>query len=220
MRRPSGSMRLVLVHLLLCGSSLVGQSSLSSKTDYRKYIDPLLNVDDFGIEYVDDGAADATVLFPQEAANPPGRPRDAVISLIRLGSKSIPLLIDCLNDSRVTSVRFQGNNMVRPMNVPVGYVCLDILIGVTPGWPISHPDCSDDGLGACTNYRFYFRPDDYSNCWQRSKQCALRPWIGVVQSNWRNQFLRRRLRFRNPYDNPQLGKYQEFTSQALRRQEK
>jgi len=36
----------------------------------------------------------------------------------------------------------------KPMQVPVGYVCLDILIGTTKGRPVHEPDCADDGLGA------------------------------------------------------------------------
>lgn len=43
---------------------------LSIRADYIKHIDPLLGVKDFGIAYAEDGAADATVLFPrpQQAA--------------------------------------------------------------------------------------------------------------------------------------------------------
>jgi hypothetical protein len=40
------------------------ETRLSTHADYEKYIDSLLQVKDFGIHYYDDGAADATVLFP------------------------------------------------------------------------------------------------------------------------------------------------------------
>ena len=186
------------------------EKHLSSVAEYRKYIDPLLQVKDFGIHYYDDGAADATVLFPQSEANPWQRPRDPVIALIRLGPKSFPLLIDCLGDGRLTNVEFDGNTTTNRMKVPVGYVCLDILMGSTRGRPMSEPDCADDGLGACMNYGYYFRPDDYYHCVERLLTCNLRPWVGVVQQNWRRQFLQGRLHFHNPYDDTELDEYREF----------
>ena len=85
-------------------------------------------MNDFGIHYYDDGAADASVIFPSTDAKPYDRPRESVVALVRLGPSAFPLLIDCLSDQRVTSVRFErvtsvrfeGNNITRPMNVPVG----------------------------------------------------------------------------------------------------
>ena len=74
---------------------------LSSGADYHKYVDPLVTVADFGIQYSDDGAADASVLFPRTDTNPYDRPRDPVIALVRLRKRSVPLLIDCLSDGRV-----------------------------------------------------------------------------------------------------------------------
>jgi hypothetical protein len=101
------------------------EKRLSRSAEYQKYIDPLLHVKEFGFHYYDDGAADATVLFPQSDTNPWQRPRDPVVALVRLGPKSFPLLIDCLGDGRLTTVEFDGNTTTRPMKVPVGYVCLD-----------------------------------------------------------------------------------------------
>ena len=75
-------------------------------------------------------------------------PRDPVLAVVRLGAKSTPLLIDCLSDGRTTAARFAGNTVSKPMQVPVGYVCLDILIGTTKSRPVHEPDCADDGLGA------------------------------------------------------------------------
>lgn len=198
---------------LLQGAVAFGQAhtrDLASKAQYLQYIDPLVKVKDFGMSYYEDGAADASVLFPRNSDNPYDKPRDPVIALVRLGAKSFPLLIDCLDDRRVTTVRFEGNNITRPMNVPVGYVCLDILMAITWGKPVADPDCSADGLGACMNHGFYFRPDDYSNCWPR--ECLLRPWVKVVQRNWRREYLRGHLRFHNPYDDLGVEEYKEFRS--------
>jgi hypothetical protein len=82
------------------------------------------------------------------------------------------------------------------MNVPVGYVCMDILMNVVVGRPVSDPGCSDDGLGACMNNGFYFRPDDYYEC--SEKNCFLRPWVLVVQRKWRQAYLSHLLKFHNP----------------------
>ena len=88
---------LVTVAFLPAGHNLVAQGTLSRKADYVKHIDPILAAKDFGIQYAEDGAADATVLFP-----PDKKPRDPILALVRLGHKSVPLLIDCLADERTT----------------------------------------------------------------------------------------------------------------------
>lgn len=167
----------VLAVLMLLGSSGAAAvaNRLSSKADYQKYIDPLLEVKDFGIEYTEDGAADATVLDSSRVTP------ESVIAVLRLKAQGLPLLIDCLNDGRLTSISFGGNATTREMKVPIGYVCLDILMGITKG-PISYPNCADDGLGACVHYELYFRPGDYYNCQEHEHACLTRPWVG-----WSNE---------------------------------
>ena len=196
--------------MFTCVWPSAAQKRLSSTKDYDTYINPLAAGTDLGIEYSEDGAADATVLYPlsngHDSTSVYRRPSDAVISLVRLGQRSIPLLIDCLGDGRVTGVLFQSA-MTKPMRVPVGYVCLDVLTLIVPGNRISQ-QCAYDGLGACINYGFYFRPDDYHHC--TADRCYLRPWVSVVQSNWRREFLQGRLRFHNPYDH--IPEYKEFAT--------
>lgn len=197
--------------LLLTGSVTAEvRRPLSGAEDYRKYIGALVAVADFGIHYYDDGAADESVLFPHTDSNPYERPRSEVIAMLRLQSRGIPILIDCLSDGRQTSVQFDGNTVSRPIKVPVGYVCLDILMAVARGAPISDTDCSADGLGACMREGFYFRPDDYARCWKSS--CELRPWVLVVQRKWRQAFLNKRLRFRNPYEGIDIPEYHGLTT--------
>lgn len=198
--RPSAL--LLLFALLVPAAASATQPRLASAADYHRYIDPLLSVKDFRTHYFEDGAADATVLFPEgDADHPYLRPADPVAALVRLRERSIPPLIDCLSDGRITSMHFDGNPMTQPMNVPVGYVCLDILMDVTKDSAVDDPDDCGDGFGACIHTRFYFRPDDYTMCWG-GDSCLLRPWINVVKRNWRAQYLAYRLRFRNPYDDP------------------
>jgi hypothetical protein len=179
------------------------QMRLVSRSDYDKYIGALLAVKDFGISYSEGGAADASILEPfhwEDSNIKYDKPPDAVIALESLEARSIPLLIDCLNDGRLTAARFDGGSITKPMNVPVGYLCLDILTVVVRGEPVATRECNKDGLGWCMHLGFYFRPDDYFNCWE-GHQCKPRPWISVVQRNWRREFLLRRLRFHNAFDN-------------------
>ena len=98
------------------------------------------------------------------------------------------------------------------MNVPVGYVCMDILMNVVVGEPVSDPECSNDGLGACMNYGFYFRPDDYYEC--TAKDCFLKPWVSVVKRRWKEAYISHRLRLHNPYDTIAVDEYKEFRTAA------
>ncbi len=206
--RVIGLLTLAFFQLPGCLSAQPGK--VAAPAEYHRYIEPLLEVTDFRTQYFEDGAADSTVLFP-ESSQPPYdylMPPAPVTALVRLGDRSIPLLIDCLSDRRITSMRFEGNRITQPMNVPLGYVCLDILMNEVSGKPVSDPSCAEDGLGACMNYGFYFRPDDYYAC--TDKDCMLRPWISVVQRKWKNEYLAHRLRFHNPYDTLRVEEYKEL----------
>jgi hypothetical protein len=185
-------------------------AKLSSGEEYHRYIDPLLEVNDFRTHYYEDGAADATVLFPEGTQPPYGylKPAEPVLVLVQLRERGLALLIDCLSDGRVTKMRFDGNRITQPMNVPVGYVCLDILMGEVSGRPVSDPDCSDDGLGSCMNRGFYFRPDDYFGCTERD--CFLRPWVSIVQRKWKAEYLAHHLRSHNPYNTVPVEEYRQF----------
>jgi hypothetical protein len=87
--------------------------------------------------------------------------------------------------------------VAKAMNVPLGYICLDILIGTTESKAVHEPGCADDGLGTCIGEGLYFRPDDYSKCWP--DRCLARPWVKVVQSNWRKLFINKKMRFDDPF---------------------
>jgi len=195
-------------------AALPPEAKLSTPDAYRSSISPLLNVTDFRIGYFEDGAADASVLFPESSQKPYEylMPAEPVAALVRLRDRGIPLLIDCLSDGRITRMRFGGNTITQPMNVPVGYVCLDILMQETQGNRVAGPDCENDGLGACMKNGFYFRPDDYYRCTER--YCFPRPWVLVVQETWRKAYLAHRLRYRNPYDAIPLEEYRQLQTGA------
>lgn len=180
---------------------------LSKKSEYTRYVDALIAVQDYGTHYYEDGAADASVVYPANTEPPYGyrEPVPAVVDLIRLGVYGLPLLIDCLSDARLTKMRFDGNTITQAMNVPVGYVCLDILMSEVRQRPVWESRCDGDGLGVCINYGFYFRPDDYWEC--RSQQCEPRPWVLVVQRTWKKAYLAHRLSVHNPYDDFPVEEY-------------
>lgn len=67
-------------------------------------------------------------------------------------------------------------------------------MGTTKSTQVHAKDCADDGLGACVNESFYFRPDDYSRCWPHDG--LPRPWVRLVQQNWRRLLLRGERSFR------------------------
>jgi len=107
-------------------------------------LDSLLNAD-FGRVYTDDGAGDGTIM---ETPDP------RVKAVVDLRSAVIPILIAHLDDTRPTRTRFQG----KP--VPLGHVALDILTHVISDTKtVFVQDCADDGLGACINPGYYYRPD-------------------------------------------------------------
>jgi hypothetical protein len=76
---------LLLLPLLVPHVATATQPRLASAAAYHRYIDPLLSVKDFKTHYYEDGAADATVLFPEgDADHPYLLPAGPVIALVQL----------------------------------------------------------------------------------------------------------------------------------------
>jgi hypothetical protein len=199
--------RALLAFLMVVSRSPVAaQGHLATAAQYSKYIDPLLAEPDFGIEYTDEGSAGATVLSPAAKPGESRAPRRSVMALVLLRARAVPLLIDCLADGRVTSLHFKTKKSAKPVNVPVGYVCLDILTHVVEKPSVSAQDCADEGPGACVQGGFYFGPADYYGCVssQEKSVCRLRPWIRIVQQNWIRQLMNNSLRFHDPPGYPPL----------------
>src|ERR1035441_5121003 len=87
MNRRASSILLLLLFLipLLPPTASATQPRLATAVAYHRYIDPLLSVKDFKTHYYEDGAADATVLFPLgDADHDYPLPADPVIALVRL----------------------------------------------------------------------------------------------------------------------------------------
>ena len=166
----------ILVALLL-SIPLAGQTR--ARSDGSERIDGLTTAPSL-VVYSEDGAADATV-----TENPPREVR----AIVNLGSRAIPLLIAHLDDARPTSAKFNGSS------VPVGHVCLDILTNIVSAPGILIKDCADDGLGACVDGRYYFRPDAFT---RRGGSFVASREVARVKANWQRAYRRGGVKFRYP----------------------
>jgi hypothetical protein len=182
----------ILILLLLSASTSSASVQNHSKTSKSsQYIDALVSVPHFGRVYVEDGAADGSVTSPES-------PPQAVKNILELGPRAIPLLIAHLDDTRLTSATFEGGfTWGKPIRVPVGHVCLDILIHIIgENRYIFDWDCGDDGLGACVKHGYYFRPDEYYPV--NNNEYIARDGVLMVKANWLRAQRKGLLRFRRP----------------------
>ena len=131
------------------------------------------------VTYYDDGAADASIVQTEyDSETHRTIIKSGVPSrIIQNGDESLLMLIDNLDDMRLSRSTFNGRA------VPVGYLCLDILCFMVDHLnPMFVPDCCDDGLGACYKKGFYFRPDAHV---RNGQAVAEAPAImKVVKANW------------------------------------
>ena len=149
------SLRLAQLLLALAVSPLFASGSNNAKSAGDRQIEAIAKID-FGNVYYDDGAADGTITEKGEliGSGPNFKPHPTVKALVDLRNNAIPLLIEHLDDTRPTRAYFKG----KP--VPLGHVALDILTHIIEmNRGIFVIDCADDGLGACIQAGYYFRPD-------------------------------------------------------------
>ena len=187
----------LVVTLAFAASPSVADAQRSRKAGGGKYIDALVKAPKL-VTYVEDGAADVSVIGYGEGADMKVRgPLPEVRAIVRLGPQAIPLLIAHLDDNRLTSARFlrreQGGE--RDVPVPVGHVCLDLLTGIVYAPEVLITPCSDDGLGACVEADYYFRPDAFV---QRGGGHFPSPKVRSVKRSWQRAYREGRVRFRYP----------------------
>jgi hypothetical protein len=172
--------------------SLVTPLGVHADHDSREVLIEALVKAPFKTVYHDDGAADVTVTA---VATTDSSRQDApaqVRALLDVGPSCLPLLIAHLDDQRLTSVTFDGGRFARaPIEVPLGYVCLDILMNATAGQAVHIVDCADDGLGACVRAGYYFRPDVLS---RPDGVVTMRQ----VKTRWQRAYRAKRVRFEYP----------------------
>jgi hypothetical protein len=140
---------------------------------------------EMGAIYVDDGAGDGTVTDAPEGPDP------RVKAVVDLRNAALPLLIRHLDDPRPTHTSFRVRPAFSDRPATLAHVALDILTHMTElNDKIYIPDCADDGLGACFQPGYYFRPD------------ASVKEMKNVKDKWQKLYRRGGVVFRYPPDWP------------------
>ncbi len=169
----------------------IEQRECGHSDDIESYIDALVCSPNLRVDYIDDGAADMSVLeWSKEDTAPEAR------NVVERGSKAVPFLIRHLDDRRLTSATFsvhEGRTKTSTP-VPLGYICLDMLTNVTKA-PKIHDVCGDDGMGACVDGGFYFRPDDYHLENGELKANAI---VYTAKKNWQKAYKKGWVKFDYP----------------------
>lgn len=176
--------------LILFGIFLVTGNVVSAR-DKDDLITALVNAR-LGTDYHEDGAADATVTALATSDSSRQTASVEVRAIFDLGPRCIPLLIAHLDDQRLTKTRFDGGAFRNaPIQVPLGHICLDILLHTMRGRTVYIEDCPDDGLGAGIRQGYYFRPDVLRG---RGGLAAMRR----VKARWQQAYKAKRIRFKYP----------------------
>jgi hypothetical protein len=125
-----------------------------------------------------------------------------VAEIVAMGQEAVPLLIASLDDCRASQVSFNGGYEGGMSHVPVGYLCLDILVGMVEHTrPMFYTASSpDDGLGASwgLNDGYYFRPDDYVPVDDSGARYIGRAIVRIAQDNWQRAHDAGRVRCSRP----------------------
>ena len=166
----------------------------------ERHIDALISAPIL-VTYVDDGAADSSVTNVDANSNRVGvveAPIPSVRDIINLRQRAIPTLIAHLDDTRLTSAKLcsyfpGGRSECAP--VPVGYVCLDILMSIVRAPTIIRIECGDDGFGACMEPGYYFRPDAYVH---KGDRFVASREVHHVKLNWQRSYRKRHLKYQYP----------------------
>jgi len=198
---PLVKSRILLLALLLTvpGYSFRKTQSARPQLDRTRILTALLTTEFPNNIYYDDGAGDGSLIRYKE--DPKAEydivPDPTVRELVDAGDASLPLLISCIADARPTHIEFKPAKSDTYVRVPLGYVCLELTTALV--WtPLPKaavdPDCVADGIGACFNDGYYFRPDVLADPSVGEKKMAL------VQANWQQLLKSKSLRFQYPSD--------------------
>ena len=200
-RLPLGGRRLMVavgISCMLLQGSAIASERHCGRDQIEKALDALVALKGLGEIYIEDGAADGTIAVPEGETS---RDRMAAVDPILMCSgKAAPVLIAHVDDTRLTSALFKGGAHRRqPIRVPVGFVCLDLLLnGLSPfDSAVRDPATeNDDGLGMGFLPQFYFRPDSY-----KIGPGGYRPLPVVynVKKQWEEALAQGKLQFRHEY---------------------
>lgn len=164
-------------------------------------IDNLVNAPEL-VRYGEDGAMDSSVLklYLIDSDGTTNAPVKEVADIVALREKAIPLLIEHLDDNRPSSATFNGGYLpdsVQTVKVPVGHVCLDILLNIVDSSFYYDKNCQiETRLEGCVKDGFYFRPDDYWILGEfGSNYFVERPIVRIVKANWQKAYQQGRLKY-------------------------
>ena len=183
---------LLIVCALVVARPALCQPAGCTVPELESTLTALVELEDLGGIYFEDAAADGSVVML-----PPDYlvARPEIVPFLRCEARAAEVLIAHIDDTRVTSARFKGGaHWPQPMRVPLGVLCLDILISLSPfDSPVRDPETEDnDGLGAGVLAEFYFRPDAFD-----IRNAAYTPDTHVlaVKEAWEKALHDGRLRF-------------------------
>jgi hypothetical protein len=155
-------------------------------TDVANALERLLDIRDLGNIYVEDAAGfDVTIASIRKEVRP----------ITRCPEVAPAILIEHLDDARLTSARFKGSvHRWRPIRVTLGYVCLDLLRTMHTFDSASFDESTDNDetWGAGIARGLYFRPDDYV-----ITKSGYKPTLAVLRAKraWQDELRAGRLRF-------------------------
>jgi hypothetical protein len=183
---------IIIVHALTNGQ--IAQTI--PKHVSNKYIEALAAAPNLP-RYSADGAADVSVTsYDMNDPRTAEHHIPAVLNIVNLKQKAIPLLIAHLDDMRPTSATFYSIKYKRIVRVPLGYVCLDLLTNIVKDTTHAFVDpCTDDGLGGCVQKGFYFWPDAFA---RRARRYVAGPEIDRAKINWQRAYRKGYLKYRYP----------------------
>jgi hypothetical protein len=172
---------LLAVCALVFAAPSLCQPAGCERADLESALDRVLRLKNLGNIYSEDAAADGSVVMVPPAYRVA---RPEIIPLLACEARAATVLVEHLDDIRLTSATFKGGtHWSHPARVPLGVLCLDILIFLSPfGSPIRDPETEDnDGLGAGVRAEYYFRPDDFVI---KAGRYAPKPQVFAVKKAW------------------------------------
>ncbi len=169
----------------------------TSTASNEKLIDALVVAPNLYVQYVEDGGRDDSILALYENGDPNvarQNPKE-VLDIVALREKAIPLLIEYLDDTRPTSATVLGGYLTdKPVRVPVGHVCLDILTSIVErNNKLIFVEDPSDGFCGDMKDGYCFRPDDYKA--YSDDRFKNRPIVRIVKANWQKAYRDRKVKY-------------------------
>ena len=163
-----------------------------SRQAVEQALQRVLELKDLGAIYFEDAACDGSIV-----KQPPDLRycRPQVAPILQCAEKAAAVLIEHLDDVRPTTATFAGGaHRVHPMVVPLGVVCLDMLLSISTTASVTYDAASgnNDVLGAGVAPRYYFRPDSYTTS---NGRLSPLPIVLEVKANWQRALRAGQLKF-------------------------